>query len=101
MIGRVARPVTVDRTRPVIQGAYWTLSRRWHCGVWSFLQRVRSARQARSVSASRLSRCVTSVSGRLDQRVRSMLHELAVARPARLVSWTSASGQRDFGCLSF
>jgi hypothetical protein len=42
MIGREARPVTVDQTRPVVQGAYWTLTRCWHCHVRSFLQRVRS-----------------------------------------------------------
>jgi hypothetical protein len=42
MIGRAARPVTDDRTRPVIQGAYWTLIGRWHCGVRSVQQRVRS-----------------------------------------------------------
>jgi hypothetical protein len=42
MIGREARPVTVDRTRLIIQGAYWTLTGRWHYGVRSFLQRVRS-----------------------------------------------------------
>jgi hypothetical protein len=55
MIGRAARPVTVDRTRPVVQGAYWTQTRRWHCDVWSVLQRVRS-----------LFRCALL---RLDQRV--------------------------------
>jgi hypothetical protein len=31
-----------DRTRPVIWGAYWTPTGRWHCGVQSVLQRVRS-----------------------------------------------------------
>jgi hypothetical protein len=29
----VVRPVTIDRTRPIIVGAYWTLTGRWHCGV--------------------------------------------------------------------
>jgi hypothetical protein len=130
MIGREARPVTDDRTRPVVQGAYWTLTGRWHCRVRSFSsarpvtvslsaaqatsasgpsrdQRVRSF-PARPVSwTSAFGRCftvsrwATSASGRLDQRVRSVLHELAVGRPARPVSWTSASGQPDFGCLSF
>jgi hypothetical protein len=42
LIGRAARPVTVDRTCPVIQGAYWTPTGRWHCGVRSVLLRVRS-----------------------------------------------------------
>jgi hypothetical protein len=37
MIGRAAHPVTVDRTRPVIQGAYYTLIGRWHCGIRSVL----------------------------------------------------------------
>jgi hypothetical protein len=41
MIGRAARPVIDDRTRPVVQGAYWTLTGRWHYGVRSVLQRVR------------------------------------------------------------
>jgi hypothetical protein len=86
LIGRAARPVTVDRTRPVVQGAYWTPTGHWHCGVRSVLQRirsllrcvllmldqrVRSARRAHPVSASRLSRCAIGVSDQLDQRVRS------------------------------
>jgi hypothetical protein len=73
MIGRAARPVTVDRTRPVVQGAYWTPTGRWHYGVRSVLQRVRS-----------LFRCALL---RLDQRVRS------VTGPARPVV-RSASGLR-------
>jgi hypothetical protein len=99
MIGRAARPVTDDRTRPVIQEAYWTLTGCWHCGVRSVLQRVRSlfrcallrldqrvrsvAGPARPVSASEISRCVTGAFGQFDQRVRS-------ARPARPVSAFSA-----------
>jgi hypothetical protein len=86
MIGCAARPVTVDRTRPVVQGAYWTPFRHWHCGVRSVLQRVRSlfrcallrldqrvrsARPARPVGASQLSRCATGASGQFNQRVRS------------------------------
>jgi hypothetical protein len=73
----------------------------------SWDQRVRSfsARQVCARSASghcfAVSRCATGVSDQLDQRVRSVLHELAVGRPARPVSWTSASGQHDFSCLSF
>jgi hypothetical protein len=124
MIGREARPVIDDRTRPVIQGAYWTLTGRWHCRVRSFLQRVRSlcccallrltsasghsrdqrvrsfsARPIGAMSASGrcfvVSRWATSASGQLDQRVRSVLRDLAVVRPARPVSMTSASGQCD------
>jgi hypothetical protein len=131
MIGREARPVTDDRTRPIVQGAYWTVTGRWHCRVRSCFfsvsghcvvvrcsdltsasghsrdQRVRSyaARPVCALSASghcfAVSRCATSAFGRLDQRVRSVFHVLAVGRPARPVSWTSASGQHDFGCLSF
>jgi hypothetical protein len=123
MIGREACPVIVDRTRPVVQGAYWTLTGRWHYGVRSFLQRVRSlcccallrhdqrvrsvtgpARPVCATSASgrcfAVSRCATGASGQLDQRVWSVLPDLAVVRPARPVSWTSASGQHDFDRLS-
>jgi hypothetical protein len=46
MIGREARPVTHDRTRPIVEDAYWTLTGRWHC-------RVRSLRGARPVVVSR------------------------------------------------
>jgi hypothetical protein len=74
MIGRASRPVTVDRTRPVVQGAYWTPTGRWHYGIRSVLQRVRS-----------LFHCTLL---RLDQRIRS------VTGPARLVN-PSASGLRD------
>jgi hypothetical protein len=34
-IRRGARPVTIDRTRPVAMGPYWTLTGRWHCHVRS------------------------------------------------------------------
>jgi hypothetical protein len=37
-IGRAARPVTRDRIRPVVEGAYWTLTGRWHCRIWSFAE---------------------------------------------------------------
>jgi hypothetical protein len=105
MIGRAARPVTVNRMRPVIQGAYWTQTGRWHCGVRSVLQRVRSLFRCALLRLDQRVRSVTgparlvapSASGLRDQRVRSMLRNLAVARPARPVSLTSASGQRDFG----
>jgi hypothetical protein len=114
MIGREARPITVDQTRPVVQGAYWTLTGRWHYRVRSFLQCVRSlcccallrltsasgqsrdqrvwSFAARPVCASSasgrcfvVSRCATGASGQLDQRIRSV-------GPACLVCATSASG---------
>jgi hypothetical protein len=113
-----------DRTRSVVQGAYWTLIGRWHCRVRSFLQCVRSlcccallrltsasghswdqhvrsfpARPVYAMSASgrcfTVSRWATGASGQLDQRVRSVLRYLAVVRPARPISMTSASGQCD------
>jgi hypothetical protein len=108
MIGRAARPVTDDRTRPVIQGAYWTLIGRWHCGVRSVQQRVRSLFRCALLRPNQRVRSVAgparpvapSASGLRDQRVRSVFRKLAVPRPARPVSLTSASGQRDFGWLS-
>jgi hypothetical protein len=36
MIGRAARLVTYDRTHPVVERAYWTLTVRWHYRVRSF-----------------------------------------------------------------
>jgi hypothetical protein len=77
LIGRAARPITADRMRPVIQGAYWTLTGRGHC-------RVRSLREARpdgvSLCATQVDQCVRLVaelvrpvtpgaSGQYDQRV--------------------------------
>jgi hypothetical protein len=82
MIGRAVRPVTVDRTRPVIQGAYWTLTGRWLCGVQLVLQRVRSLfscallrldQRVRSVTGPARS-VVRSASGLRVKRVRSLLH---------------------------
>jgi hypothetical protein len=103
MIGRVACPVTVDRTRPVVQGAYWTLTGRRQCGVRSVLQRVwslfrcallRLDQRVRSVVG--LARPVApSASGLRDQRVRSVLRKLAIVRPARPISMTGVSGQFD------
>jgi hypothetical protein len=101
MIGRAARPV--------VQGAYWTLIGRWHCDVRSVLQRVRSLFRCALLRLEQRVRSVTgparpvasSASGLRDQRVRSVLRNLAVARPARPVSLTSASGQHDFGWLKF
>jgi hypothetical protein len=109
MIGRAVRPVTVDRTRLVVQGAYWTPTGRWHCGVRSVLQRVRSLFCCALLRLDQRVRSVTgparpvdrSASGLRDQRVRSVLRDLAIVRPARPVSWTSASSQRDFGCFKF
>jgi hypothetical protein len=100
MIGRAARLV--------VQGAYWTLTGRWHCGVRSVLQRVRSLFRCALLMLDQRVRSVAgpahpvapSTSGLRDQRVRSVLRKLAIARPARPVSMTSVSGQRDFGCLS-
>jgi hypothetical protein len=46
MIGRWERPVTYDQTRPIVEGAYWTQTGRWHCHVRSFAK-------ARLVVASR------------------------------------------------
>jgi hypothetical protein len=58
MIGREARPVMYDRTCPVVEGAYWTQTGRWHCRIRSFARvcpvvasRARGAeRSARPVS---------------------------------------------------
>jgi hypothetical protein len=72
MIGRGAHPVMYDRTRPVVQGAYWTQTGRWLC-------RVRSYGRAHPVSDLEFSRCVTGASGQFDQRVRSVFRKLVVA----------------------
>jgi hypothetical protein len=81
MIGRAARSITVDQTRPVIQGDYWTPTGRWHCGVRSVLQRVRSLfscallRLDQRVRSVKGSAClvVRSTSGLRVKRVRSLL----------------------------
>jgi hypothetical protein len=87
------------------------LDSNWTLALWRLVSS--SARLVVvSLCALRLDQCVRSVtgparpfhpsvSGYLDQHVRSVLHELAVGQPARPVSWTSASGERDFGCFSF
>jgi hypothetical protein len=77
----------IDRTRPVIQGAYWTPTGRWHCGVRSVLQRVRSLFRCALLRLDQRVRSVTgparpvapSASGLRDQRVRSVFRNLAVA----------------------
>jgi hypothetical protein len=48
LIGRAARPVTCDRTRPIARGALWTPTGRQ-------VQRVRSKGEARPVTATALS----------------------------------------------
>jgi hypothetical protein len=58
MIGRAARPVTYDRTRPVVEGAYWTLTGRWHCRVQSFA-RARPVIASRARGAERSARPVS------------------------------------------
>jgi hypothetical protein len=83
LIGRAARPVTVDRTRLVIEGAYWTPTGRWHCGVRSVLQRVRSLFRCALLRLDQRVRSVTGparpfelrASGRCVERVRSVVHE--------------------------
>jgi hypothetical protein len=65
MIEREARPVMYDRTRLDVEGAYWTLTGRWHC-------RVRSLRGARPVMSLRAWCCAIGASGRFLERVRSV-----------------------------
>jgi hypothetical protein len=92
LIGRAVRPVTVDRTRLVDQGAYWTPTGRWHCGVRSLFRcaLLRLDQRVRSSFACPVVAC--SASGQWFVKV-------AVVRSARPVSLTSASDQRDFGCF--
>jgi hypothetical protein len=100
LIGRAARPVTVDRTRPVVEGAYWTPTGRWYCGVRLVLQRVWSLFHCARL---RLDQHVWSVTGPacpVELRASGRCFaNVAVVRSARPVSLTSASGQRDFGCF--
>jgi hypothetical protein len=58
-IGRGAHPVTHDRTRPIVEGAYWTLTGRGHC-------RVRSLTGARPVVTSRARGAVRSACPVID-----------------------------------
>jgi hypothetical protein len=79
VIRRAARPVTYDRTRPVVEGAYWTQTRRWHCRVRSFARaHPVIALRARGVARSACPVILTSAFGHSLQRVRSV-------RPARPV----------------
>jgi hypothetical protein len=80
LIGRAARPVTRDRMRPVVEGAYWTLTGRWHC-------RVRSLRGARPVMSLRARCCVIDASGHFLERVRSWQRRVRSFPRARPVDW--------------
>jgi hypothetical protein len=65
-IGGMARPVTRDRTRPVVEGAYWTPTGRWHCRVRS-LPGVRPVVASRARGAVRSARPVTCGTGASDR----------------------------------
>jgi hypothetical protein len=60
----VARPATIDRTRPVVSGSLLEMIGRWHCGVRFVLRRVWSL-------ARRRGRCVIGASDRGVEHVRS------------------------------
>jgi hypothetical protein len=72
LIGRAAHPITCDRTRPVMVGAYWTLTGRQ-------VQHVRSNARARPVTTT-----VTS---------EAHCSRLSCSDRTRPVTLTSASGQ--------
>jgi hypothetical protein len=113
--GRGARPVTGHRTRPVVQGAYWTPTGRGHCGVRWVLQRVRWMFRGARFGVDRRVRwvtgparpVVTSASGGSVGRVRSTVTASSDAHYSRLsrsdrtrpVTLTGASGARDFNCV--
>jgi hypothetical protein len=78
MIGRAARPVTDDRTRPVSTGAYWNATGRGHC-------RVRSIGSARPVTATASSDTHCFL--------------LSCSDRTRPVTLTGASGQCVFRCV--
>jgi hypothetical protein len=78
MIGRAARPVTYDRTRSVVLGAYWTPTRRQ-------VGRVRSYARARPVIAT-----VTSD---------AHCSRLSCSDRTRPVTLTGASGQLVLNCV--
>jgi hypothetical protein len=71
-IGRVARPVTCDRTRPVTVGDLWTLTGRR-------VQRVRSNTEVRPVMATATSEAHCS--------------RLSCSDQTHIVTLTGASGQ--------
>jgi hypothetical protein len=100
MIERGARPVMYDQTRPVVEGAYWTQTGRWHCRVRSLLRGlvVLNDRRVRSV----------------DQHVRSYARarpviamvtsdahcsRLSCSDRTRPVTPTGASGHHDLNCV--
>jgi hypothetical protein len=78
MIGRAVRPVTYDRTRPVVLGAYWTPTGHQEQRVWS------NAR-ARPVIAT----------------ITFNVHcsRLSYSDRTRPVTLTSASGQHVLNCV--
>jgi hypothetical protein len=78
-IGRGAHPVTCDRTRLIVEGAYWTLTGRGHC-------RVRSLIGAHPVVTSRARGAVRSVRPVVDQSMSGH------SGPVRPVVMRSASG---------
>jgi hypothetical protein len=88
-----------DRTRPVVEGVYWTPTGRWYCGVRSVLQRVRSLFRCVLLRLDQRVQSVTGparpvilrASGPRDERVRSVLRGVGAV--------IGASGQRDFGCF--
>jgi hypothetical protein len=78
MIGRAARPVTCDQTRPVVMGAYWTLTGRQ-------VGRVRSYARVRLVIATVTSDVHCSC--------------LSCSERTRPVTLTGASGQHVLNCV--
>jgi hypothetical protein len=73
MIGREARPITRDQTRPVVEGAYWTPTDAGTVVSGHCLERVRSMLRGRAVLCDRR---VRSFDGRVrsfDGRVRSLV----------------------------
>jgi hypothetical protein len=93
VIGREARPVTYDRTRPVVKGAYWTQTGRWH-------YRVRSFARARPVVASRArgtERSARPVIATVTSDARCS--RLSCSDRTRPVTLTGASGHPDLNCV--
>jgi hypothetical protein len=78
LIGRAARPVMCDRTRPVAVGAYWT-------PIGRQVQRVRSFARARPVIATVISDAHYS--------------RLSYSDRTRPVTLTGASGQLVLNCV--
>jgi hypothetical protein len=68
LIGRAARSVTRNQTRPVAMGALWTAIGRWHC-------RVRSLRGARPVGASRAQALCDRRVWSFERHVRSIVFD--------------------------